>query len=207
MLKNNNKNGFSLIELGICLLIIAVLVAMTPDPLHPKTSYIERRDCFSNQRLIQGAIEMYNMDVSDMVDTVIPGRDYESFEDLLLREGYFKEPLPLSSPECSYGFVNITDNGSVFCKKHGTIESKDSKNPIIPKYDKSQEKPLTDTYYTSKEKVNKKREYQIMLENFKRPNNLITIILVSLSVISLITGFVQYFSAIKVKRGKNESTE
>ncbi len=198
-----SKKGFTLIELGICLLIISVFAAMAPDPFSPKSSTLARRDCFDNQRIIQSAIEMYNMDVPTMVNTMLPGEDFESFENLLLKMGYFKEPLPLPSEKCSYGFINITkDDGTVFCKYHGTPESKDIKNPIIPKYDKNLEKTFSDNYYKSKEKANKKREHKLLLEELKRPSALIPFIMGTFGILFLIIGLSIYFSNRK-KNKKN----
>ena len=77
--KDNNKKGFSLIELGVCLLIIGVLSAATPNPFSPKRSYLDKRDCFANQKILQNATEMYSMKVSDAPETVLPGLDFEKY--------------------------------------------------------------------------------------------------------------------------------
>jgi prepilin-type N-terminal cleavage/methylation domain-containing protein len=72
---NNKRNGFTLVELAIVILIIWLLSTLaTPYDYHrPNPKRAIQKQCFSNQRLLQGAIEMYNMDHSIMLDKAFPG--------------------------------------------------------------------------------------------------------------------------------------
>ena len=92
MLKN--KNGFSLLELIIVIAIIAVLAAMAqPTGSGRSRGRSRQKACFSNQRVLQGAIEMYNMDNNVMLETALPGGDFGDIETLLIREKYMKAYL------------------------------------------------------------------------------------------------------------------
>jgi prepilin-type N-terminal cleavage/methylation domain-containing protein len=162
MLKN--KNGFSLLELIIVIAIIAVLAAMAqPTGSRSGRGRSRQRACFSIQRVLQGAIEMYNMDVYTMIDTALPGGDFGDFETVLVREKYLKDYLEPPEEDCSYGFINITKDGSVFCKYHGTIDSS-YESPIIPEYDKSLEKPFSYSYNENKIRIKREREYKKFLD-------------------------------------------
>ena len=75
--------------------------------------------CFSNIRVIQGAIEMYNMDVSTMMEELNP-----KTMDILVKEKYLKAyPTPPETSKCEYQSIgDLTDAGIIFCKYHGDIE-------------------------------------------------------------------------------------
>ena len=75
--------------------------------------------CFSNIRVIQGAIEMYNMDVSTMMEELNP-----KTMDILVKEKYLKSyPTPPETSKCEYQSIgDLTDAGIIFCKYHGDIE-------------------------------------------------------------------------------------
>ena len=162
MLKN--KNGFSLLELIIVIAIIAVLAAMAqPTGSGRSRGRYRQKACFSNQRVLQGAIEMYNMDNNVMLETALPGGDFGDIETLLIREKYMKDYLEPPEEKCSYGFINITKDGSVFCKYHGTIDSS-YESPIIPEYDKSLEKPFSYSYNENKIRIKREREYKKFLD-------------------------------------------
>lgn len=142
-----SKKGFTLAELGIVFIIIGVLASMSIHTGHGRRRYpADQPECFKNQRILNGAVEMYNMDYSVMIDTVLPGRDFEDFEEMLIDKKYLNEYLPLASPNCAYGLINITGEGYVFCKNHGTYTSKDRENPTFPEYDKKLEIPFSPKY-------------------------------------------------------------
>ncbi|MBR4328859.1 MAG: hypothetical protein IKP71_03330, partial [Candidatus Riflebacteria bacterium] len=69
--------------------------------------------CFSNQRVMQGAVEMYNMDHSTMMTTL----DI----DTLVNEKYLKTAPSGPEPDCKYTTVgDLTDDGYISCVKHGS---------------------------------------------------------------------------------------
>jgi competence protein ComGC len=70
--------------------------------------------CFSNQRVLIGAVEMYNMDH----DTMMSNLDIPT----LVKEGYLKETPNKPDPDCDYfSKGDLATDGIIFCKKHGSI--------------------------------------------------------------------------------------
>ena len=69
--------------------------------------------CYSNARVLQGAVEMYNMDHSTMMSNLdIP---------TLVKEHYLKSEPGKPEPECEYYNVgDLTGEGYIACKKHGS---------------------------------------------------------------------------------------
>ena len=168
VLQYNQRKAFTLIELLIVIAILFVLWAMAIPNHHGHRRYSAiRKSCFSNQRVIQGAIEMYNMDSAVMIDTALPGGDFCDFEEELIKGKYLKDYIVPAEKSCSYGFVGLTGDGHVFCKKHGTIESKDDDHPIIPNYDTSKEKPISYSYLENKKRAMREKEYREMLNTIK----------------------------------------
>ena len=166
--KNSNKNAFTLIELIIVIVIIVILAAMSqPNIHHGNRARARQRACFSNLRVLQGAIEMYNMDNVTMMDTALPNGDFGDHEEMLVQGHYLKDYLVPVEEDCAYGFIDMTGTGTAFCKKHGTLESKDEDNPIIPEYDKSLEKPFSFAYKENKKRIQREKEYRKMLETTK----------------------------------------
>ena len=133
--------------------------------------------CFSNIRVFQGAVEMYNLDHELKVKDIIPGRDYEEFEKILINEGYLKDVLYHVEDDCSYGFVDILGSGSAFCKRHGVVESPFDGPPILPNYDRSLERPFTYEYSKKEEK----RDREKKIRNF------------GLDLLSYFIGFLPFF--------------
>jgi hypothetical protein len=78
--------------------------------------------CFANQRVILGAVEMYNIDnpgspIESIVDADVSFRSAP-----LVSGGYLKDAVPkadLGCEYCSYG--NLNQGGITFCRAHGTI--------------------------------------------------------------------------------------
>ncbi len=71
------------------------------------------RACQANQRVILGAVEMYNMDHQTMMETL----DL----DVLVKDGYLKTRPACRSGKEYYG-KNLTGNGRIRCPSHGDIE-------------------------------------------------------------------------------------
>jgi len=79
-----------------------------------------QKACFANQRVLMGAIEMYNMDNDEMIKEITP--DMFNAGGLLLREKYLANPLRMPDPDCLiYSEGDLTgDSGQIRCKKHGS---------------------------------------------------------------------------------------
>jgi prepilin-type N-terminal cleavage/methylation domain-containing protein len=64
-----NRKGFTLIELMIVIAIIGILAAMAIPNFKKAREQAREKACYSNIRVLLGAIEMYNMDHSVMMDS------------------------------------------------------------------------------------------------------------------------------------------
>lgn len=88
------------------------------------------RACAANMRVMTGAIEMYNMDHSEMLKEP----DFSMFSEggVMLETGLLKQPIQLPTDKCSYSFTgdfSDIDSGVISCSVHGTIEEIDKKYP------------------------------------------------------------------------------
>ena len=116
-----NRKGFTLIELMIVIAIIGILAAMAIPNFKKARASARQKACYSNIRVLQGAVEMYNMDVSTMMTTLNQGT---------LRNGkYLKGTADLMCPETSKqkGYKesgDLTDNGEITCGYHGGLIQK-----------------------------------------------------------------------------------
>ncbi|MGM0599506.1 MAG: VIT domain-containing protein [Candidatus Rifleibacteriota bacterium] len=74
--------------------------------------------CYANMRVLLGAVEMYNMDHTDMMTVVT-----EKEVDILVQEGYLKSRLTHPTNECAYGTIgDLSNSGYICCLEHGTVE-------------------------------------------------------------------------------------
>ena len=200
--KTTKKSGFSLLELFIVILVIWALAASIP-PLsfHGKRGihYSDLRHCFSNQRVLYGALEMYNMDHSEMLVTAFPGREFDDILKLLQDGKYIKEKLTSQDNICSYGFVDLTGSAGVFCVIHGSKETDIYEDTIYPEVDLSVSKPYFEKYNILKIQMGKKSKkfknhiifkneiYDYLLCNPSVPFVLLVIIILSAVISSILS--------------------
>ncbi len=77
--------------------------------------------CFANMRVLLGAIEMYNMDHTELVTNNIG--DPTDPDNFLVKGGYLKGPLSKPESGCTYGVIgDISGTGHIFCTVHGTVD-------------------------------------------------------------------------------------
>lgn len=73
--------------------------------------------CFANQRVILGALEMYNMDNEAMLTFMS--------DDVIKRlsgQNSMKGGISLPDPQCAYTSIgDLTTTGSITCKFHGSV--------------------------------------------------------------------------------------
>ena len=81
MKRKFNRKGSCLTVLGIGCIIVNVLINMATPNIHPARYSARLKACFSNQRVILGAIEMYNMDNKIPIETALPGEAFGRCED------------------------------------------------------------------------------------------------------------------------------
>ena len=120
---NRKRNGFTLLELTILFAIILVLLAIDIPTNKYGSENTRRKACFTNQRNLLGAIEMYNMDHSDKIQVL----NDETIE-MLIKEKHLKGSLSdFVCPETRYNgkylsLGNILENGVTYCEYHGTLD-------------------------------------------------------------------------------------
>lgn len=131
-----------------------------------------QKACFSNQRVIEGAIQMYDMDHTNIMRTALPGGDFEELENQLIKEHYLKAHIEGPEEKCSYGYI-VKDPENydvvVFCKNHGTIETKDIEKPIIPTYNENDEKPFSLELTRKIEAKKRERAFRQFTSQFLSP--------------------------------------
>ena len=178
-LKLNRKGSF-LTVLGIIIIIVYVLFNMSLPHYDGSRTSARQKACFSNQRIIEGAIEMYNMDNKIPIETALPGQAFVQCEEELVKSRYLKNYIELVEPDCSYGFFDILGSGTVFCKAHGSYQlyphRKSNEDVAMPSYDTSLEIPLSKEYL---EKQNKKIKEKKMRDFSNKVSSDIVRVLIS----------------------------
>ena len=153
----------------IIFLIIQISFLFLENPLLAKVRPNARlKACQSNIHLFIGAIEMYYMDHTEMIQTALPGGDFEDLENMLIQGKYLKEHIEGPEDDCSYGYIRFIKDYEyvIFCKRHGTLETKDEYSPILPKYNKSDEKPFSKAYLSKKAAKERSRAFSSFLNDY-----------------------------------------
>lgn len=109
--------GFRLIELMIVVIIIGVLAAMAIPNFRKAREQARDKACYANQRVITGAVEMFNMDHT-------PDQMMTSLNlDQLLEQKYLNSKIYPPERNCRYSSQgNLAETGVVYCQLHGPIE-------------------------------------------------------------------------------------
>lgn len=193
------KKAFTIIELLIVVSIVAIL-AYNAESNIPRARRDDptQKDCFSKQRILQGAVEMYNMDNSIMIDTALPGKDFEDHEKILLDKRYLGTPIEPPFEKCSYGFVGLTGSGTVFCKYHGSFEAEYRGEKCIPEYDKNLEKPFSHSYSEFLDEVRAKQNRERRRSEFY--NSVKNFILSPIFIITTVVFVVGFIIMISEKK-------
>ena len=118
--EKKQKSTASIIIEGIIIAIIMTFLAINAQPNFCKRDRkVYQKRCFSTQRCIMGAIEMYNMDHSEMINTYD-----QSIRDLLVKEKYLQASF-MNDVECEFAAEgDLTGNGFIYCINHGEPSGK-----------------------------------------------------------------------------------
>ncbi len=114
----------------IVFLLLFILWLSSPVLARREVNY--QKACFSNMRVLQGALEMYNMDNNEML--------HEMNDDVieLLRKGkYITEDRIFcpykKDPGHYHNQGDLCEDGVIYCDYHGSIESySDGRGQIVP---------------------------------------------------------------------------
>ena len=80
----------------------------------------EAAKCFSNLRLLMGAVEMFNFDGNEKIKTF----DASAMMSLLNKH-YLKEEPERPTNHCDYLTEgDLTDNGFIYCEYHGSLDGR-----------------------------------------------------------------------------------
>ena len=139
--------------------------------------------CLSNIRVIQGAVEMYNMDVSTMIEELNP-----KTMSFLVKGGYLKVEPVKPETQCEYKSVgNLTNNGIIYCPYHGDVDhliySEYYKDDEYDQYEKLPQNTVESVIELKKDRILKERERLKRKIDFKY--NLLSYIPVAAIVIFL----------------------
>ncbi len=81
------------------------------------------KSCFANQRVILGAIEMYNLDRPTTRKTSLSDKDVSDSNGVLVSGGYLKTSVTRPRPECRYAaYGDPSEEGIVYCLHHGAAD-------------------------------------------------------------------------------------
>ena len=107
--------GFAVIGF-IMICVIGFLAALALPNFERARDEARRKACFSNQRVLMGGVEMYNMDVKE--ENMMHNLNI----DILVKERYVKEKPKLPDPKCSYvSEGDLAKDGNVKCTYHGSV--------------------------------------------------------------------------------------
>ncbi|MEW6711398.1 MAG: hypothetical protein AB1403_16355, partial [Candidatus Riflebacteria bacterium] len=108
--------GIRLVELMIVFTIIGILAAISVPNFRKAREQSRHKACYANQRVLLGAVEMYNMDHEQMMRHL----NMNSLE----KGKYIKGKIVGPESACRYE-VNgdLSGNGYIYCRLHGAVES------------------------------------------------------------------------------------
>lgn len=179
---------------------ITLLALYFCNPVFAKKSRASAREkaCMSNLRVIQGSIEMYNMDHNEMI------KHYASDTEELLIKGKYLKKYSKPDYECEYTSIgNLAENGILFCTYHGDTEHliyskyhEDYKN--YENYEKIPQNATEAEFKSKLDIIRKKREIEI--EARKRRNEYIYYIVVNIPSLIAIFIIINLFINKKSKK-------
>lgn len=128
---NTNKKNFSwstwffgffvglAVSFVLSIGLVSILAAMAIPNFKAARTSARQKACFANQRVLQGAVEMYNMDVP--ADNMMKKLEISQ----LVSAHYLKDYPSMPEPQCNYeASGDLTKDGYVYCTFHGDTSGK-----------------------------------------------------------------------------------
>ena len=101
--------------------LIAIVAAIAMPNFKKAREQARLKACYANQRVILGAVEMYNMDNAEMI-TGLKDEDVRE-SGLLVRGKYLKSPVISPEPDCYYQSQgDLSGTGTITCTRHGSFD-------------------------------------------------------------------------------------
>ena len=126
--KTARKNIITCIVIYCCINVFSVYTNFGVMCIKRDREGATRRACWSNIRIIAGAVDFYNMDNSVMMESL----DLKALYD----GGYLGEEFSFPSDRCYYTSIdNLTNNGFVCCTEHFSPNSELGSNGDCIEYD------------------------------------------------------------------------
>lgn len=121
--KSWGTSCFEKVVIAIVLIIVFIIGSDQVLWRSRRHGYTHSREkaCYANMRVILGAIEMYNMDNVNMINTL---DDFmaTSKDGSLVEQKYLRAPISRPESKCQYSGDHLSDVGQVKCDLHGTVE-------------------------------------------------------------------------------------
>ncbi len=139
-MKNKKKKSIiGIIFKAFIIFVITFLIGNFPPTFRRGHSSSPQKACYSNIRVIQGAVEMYNMDTSEMMKDL----DFN----FLLESKFLKEkPFP-PEKECNYSNKgDLSEDGQIYCALHGGMVCEGDPEVVSKKERENQIKQLKETF-------------------------------------------------------------
>ena len=105
------KTGF------VPIAVVGALSAIAIPNFRAARENARKKACFANQRVLLGAIEMYNMDNKTMIESI-----ESDTIDKLVKGSYLKNPVVCIDGGTYSSTGKLSGNGVIKCSKHGSVE-------------------------------------------------------------------------------------
>ena len=114
------------------ILLFALIAVLISSPVFARRYSDPQKSCFTNMRLLLGALEMYNMDNDEMIHEM-----NEDVIEVLKRGNYLKGDdfyCPKKrEPGHYHNQGDLCEDGVIYCDYHGSVEGNGSgKGQVVP---------------------------------------------------------------------------
>ena len=108
---------------------LLLIIFSVYSPVFARRDYNRQKACFSNQRVLQGAVEMYNMDHDVMLHEVNEGVIELLKKGKYIKDNHFFCPTK-NEPGHYLSQGDLCEDGVIYCDYHGSVAG-DGNGPIV----------------------------------------------------------------------------